>query len=154
MMSARNQFSKAFTSSPFPSRRERRQHHGLAVAVVVSGSWAGCCAGFFVVKTSEELRIKIGPGADGFQTNIGQLSDNSRTQNQLTTLEVRRAVSNAPCYVRPLPWQGEQRPASNQASFGHRCVIASSNQMTFLPAAFAAHHGFFPSSRYGRFRTA
>jgi len=117
--------------TPFEEGPHRHQVRELAaegqrLAVVVSGSWAGCCAGFFVVKTSEELRIKIGPGADGFQTNIGQLSDNSRTQNQLTTLEVRRAVSNAPCYVRPLPWQGEQRPASNQASSIQSGFIRSS----------------------------
>jgi hypothetical protein len=34
-------------------------------------------------------------------------------QNHLTTLEVRRAVWNGACYVRRLPWQGEERPASS-----------------------------------------
>jgi hypothetical protein len=42
----------------------------------------------------------------------------------LTALEVRRAVWNGAGYVRPLLQQGEQRPSSNQDSFGRRCTTS------------------------------
>jgi hypothetical protein len=48
------------------------------------------------------------------------------------------------CYVRPLHWQGEQRPPSNQVLFGRQRVTS--------PAAFAARHRFFPGSRVHRQR--
>jgi hypothetical protein len=51
-------------------------------------------AAFGRVKISDALRIKIVQVSNGFRPGLGQLSDNSRPQNQLTTLEVRRAVQN------------------------------------------------------------
>jgi hypothetical protein len=56
-------------------------------------------------------RIKIVQLSNGFRPDLVQRSDNSRPQNELTALEVRRAVWNDACYVRPLHWQGEWRPA-------------------------------------------
>jgi len=68
--------------------------------------------------------MKIVQVSDGFRPDLGQIADNSRPQNELTALDVRRAVWNGPCYVRLLHRQGEQRPSSNQASFRHRCATS------------------------------
>ncbi len=108
---------------------------------------------YAVVLSPENPRMKIGQVSNGFRTNIVQRSDNSRTQNELTSLEVRRAVWNGACYGCLLLWQGEQRPSLNQPSFHRRCVSPSSNLAAFPPAAFDAPHGFLSSSHCARLRT-
>jgi hypothetical protein len=101
------QVSNTFTSSPFVAHPERmataNRGRGWFVVVLL----AGRCAGISAVKISPKLRIKIVRSSDGFRPVLVQLSDNSRPQNQLTALDVRRAVWNGACYVRPLHRQGE-----------------------------------------------
>jgi hypothetical protein len=77
-----------------------------------------------MVKISNAPRIKIERISDGFRPGLGQLSDNARTQNELTALDVRRAVWNGACYGCPLLRQGEQRPSLNHASFRRRRVTS------------------------------
>lgn len=111
------QVSNTFTSSPFVAHPERmataNRGRGWFVVVLLVGR----CAGISAVKISSKLRIKIVRSSDGFRPRLVQLSDNSRPQNHLTALDVRRAVWNGACYVRPLPWQGEQRPSPNRHLF-------------------------------------